>query len=420
MSEVLYIRNGRVIDPATGRDELADLAIRDGIIVAVESAGSGHDMDAAGNLVLPGLIDLHVHLREPGGEEAETVATGCHAAACGGFTTVVAMPNTMPPLDAPARVARVSEQAEAAGYARAFVAACLSSGRRGEKLADLRALRDAGAVAFTDDGSTIQDRVLMRDAMRWAAELDVPIMDHAEDRSLNRNGVMHEGQASTRHGLAGIPSESEWRMIERDIALSEETGCAMHIQHLSTKRGVELIREAGKAGLPVSGEVTPHHLTLCDEDIDPRDANYKMNPPVRTGADRDALIEGLFDGTLTVLATDHAPHTADRKARGFLKAPFGIIGLETAVSLTYSELVIKRGMPFMQWLRLWTTGPAEVLGRPAPTLEPGAPADVILFNPDQSWRVEPEQFVSRSRNTPFAGRELTGRVCQTIIRGKPI
>lgn len=422
MSDLLLLRGGRIVDPAAGRDEIGDLAIRNGVIAeAPASVPAGTDVfDATGLVVTPGLIDLHVHLREPGGEDAETIQSGSRAAARGGFTSIVAMPNTKPPIDSPESVVHVRLRGESAGLARVIPSACLTVGRKGTDLANLAGMSAAGALAFTDDGSTVPSDTLMLAAMHWASVIDIVIMDHAQDKAAEASGVMHEGEFSRRHNLPGIPSSAESAVVERDIRLAEQSRCALHIQHVSAAESVALLRDARRRRLRVSGELTPHHLALTDADVRPDDANFKMNPPLRSGEDRRALIDGIVDGTLQAFATDHAPHSEAAKQKGFAQAPFGIVGLETAVGVTYTELVAKGLMDLPTWVSRWTTGPAQVLGLPEPCLEPGEPASVAVFDFESAWTVDPSAFVSRSRNTPFKGRTLKGQAVLTVLRGRTV
>jgi dihydroorotase len=327
------------------------------------------------------------------------------------------MPNTKPPLDTPERVARVKKRGEEIGLVQVIPSACITAGRDGRDVADLKALAEAGAGVFTDDGSTVSSDETMTRAMTLAAALNMTIMDHAQDREMEKQGVMHEGEFSKHWKLPGIPSEAEIRIIRRDIDLARRTGCAVHIQHVSTKEGVALIRDAVTRGLKVSGELTPHHLALTDADVKAGDANFKMNPPLRSKADREALIDGIVHGHLQAFATDHAPHTAAAKARGFLQAPFGIVGLETAVGVTFTELVATGLMDLGTWVSRWTMGPARVLGLPDPSLKPGTPASIALLDLSSKWTVRARSFLSKSRNTPFEGRELTGRAVRTIYNG---
>ncbi len=418
--QAMLIKGGRVIDPAVGSDGPGDVHVAaDGRIAAppVRMPSGARVVDARGCVVAPALIDLHVHLREPGDEEAETVATGTQAAARGGFSTLLAMPNTKPPMDNAEAVRTLLERAAAAGPVRVLPCGCLSRMRAGRECADLEAMAGAGARAFSDDGGTPAEEEVLRAAMQHAARLGLPVVDHAE-LSAGAVGVMHAGPVAKRLGLPGIPAEVELRAVERDIRLSRETGCRVHIQHVSTAGAMELIAAALDEGLPVSGEVTPHHLALCDEDVRSDDTHFKMNPPLRSRVDRDALRKGVMAGVLAVLATDHAPHTHAAKARGFLSAPFGIIGLETAVALTYQVLVQEEGLPLMEWLSRWTLGPASVLGLPPPTLAPGAPADLVVFDLDREWRMDPSKGASLSGNTPFVGWTLTGRAMLTLVGGR--
>ena len=420
MYQPIYIRNGLLIDPSQDRTESVDLFIQDGRIAPLPPTPPKEALviDASGLVVAPGFIDLHVHLREPGGEDAETIETGSKAAARGGFTTIVSMPNTLPPIDIPDRVAFVRNRAESVGLVRVLPSACITQGREGLTLTELEQLALAGAAAFTDDGSTVPTDELMRSAMERAARLSLPIMDHAHHRELERKGVMHEGEFSKRWKLPGIPSSAESRVVARDIELASQTGCSLHIQHVSTRGSVEQIRRAREQGLRITGEATPHHLALTDADIDPANANFKMNPPLRSRDDRQALIDGIRDGILTTFATDHAPHTAQAKARGFLEAPFGIVGLETAVGITHTLLVKGGIIDRPTWIKRWTMGPAHVLGLKPPSLTAGAAADVVLLDLSTEWTVRADQFQSRSRNTPFEGWKLTGQAAITIRRGK--
>ena len=400
---------------------MADLFIQDGRLVPVPAIPPGGTIliEGQGKVAVPGFVDLHVHLREPGHEAAETVATGSLAAARGGFTTIVAMPNTNPPLDTPAEVAALLDRAARAGLVHVLPAPCITTQRGGQAVADLASLVSAGAVAFTDDGCTVSRDDVMEAAMREAARVNRPIMDHALDPRLAGHGVMHEGLCSRRHGLPGIPSEAETAIVDRDIRLARKTGCAVHIQHLSAAGSVDLIRAARREGLHVTAELTPHHLALTDADVDPaRPDCHKMNPPVRTEADRSALAAGLLDGTISCFATDHAPHTAETKAKGFKGAPFGVLGLETAIGVTYTLLVKKGRMNLMDWVARWTVEPARVLGRPAPSLAPGSAADLVLLDLDSEWVVDANRFASKSRNTPFNGWRLTGQAVMTFCGGR--
>lgn len=421
MNDSLLIRNGRVIDPIRGFDAVTDLLLVDGRIAPLPNPlPSGLcTIDAAGLIVAPGFIDLHVHLREPGGEENETIETGSQSAATGGFTTVVAMPNTKPSHDTADTIAFVARRGREVGLTRVLPSGAITMERKGRDLTDFEALRAEGAVAFTDDGSTVQDDTVMEAAMRRAAALDMVLMDHAQDNLIERQGgVMHEGEFSRAFGFPGIPTFAEERIIRRDIETAGRTGCAVHIQHVTSREGVQAIREGRARGIRVTGELTPHHLALCDADIDPENANYKMNPPLRSKDDREALIQGLLDGTLSCFATDHAPHSADKKARGFLKGPFGIVGLETAIGVTYSRLVRLGLLSVNDWVRKWTVEPARILGHTLPSLEAGAVADLVLIDVRNAWRVKAADLKSKSKNTPFDNWELLGRARWTILGGR--
>ncbi|MBN1558268.1 MAG: dihydroorotase [Lentisphaerae bacterium] len=415
------IRNGRLIDPAAGRDETGDLYIRDGRIAAPPAAPDAGIpvIDAGGLVVAPGFIDMHAHFREPGMEHAETIASGARAAARGGFTLVLTMPNTTPPVDTPERVAWALRRAGSAPVA-VRPAACMTLGRQGREPADLPALAAAGAAAFTDDGGTPDDEAVLRRVMVAAAALDRPVLDHAQSGALAGVGVMHAGAVAARLGWPGIPVQAETAAVERDIRLCAETGCRVHIQHLSSAAGAALLRAARARGLPVSGEATPHHLALIDADVAPGRTALKVNPPLRAAADREALGAAVADGTIQALATDHAPHPAHAKAADFRAAPFGAVGLETAVGVTYAVLVASGRMALADWVRRWTVGPAAILGLPVPGLAPGRAADLTLLDLAAPWTVRAAAFASRSRNTPFEGRRLTARAVYTFRRGVPV
>lgn len=417
----ILIQDARMIDDS-GAERVIDLYIENGRFAAPPETipADTKIIPAQGGLAVPGLIDLHVHLREPGGEEAETIASGAQAAAAGGFSAVVAMPNTSPPIDTPERVAFVLERGQAAGCAHVMTTACLTRDRAGKEVAPLAELKAAGAVAFSDDGCTVQDDKVMRSAMEQAVALGLPVMDHAQDRVMElQGGVMHDGVYSKQWGLPGIPVEAERRIVERDIRLAEETGCALHIQHVSAGVSVDLIRDAKARGVRVTAEATPHHLWFCDEDIDPNEAGqFKMNPPLRSETDRKRIREGVRESVLDVLATDHAPHSATKKALGFLNAPFGIIGLETALGATYTQLVKTGVLTVAEWVRAWTVTPWSVLGRAAPSFAPGEPADFALLDLDTEWIVDARRLKSLSRNTPYLGVPLWGRPAAVMYQGR--
>lgn len=417
----VVIRGGRVIDPSRGFDEPADVVIVDGSIAGVgrgQGTPDGADViDAKGLVVAPGLIDIHVHLREPGQEHQETVATGARAAAAGGFTAVCAMPNTDPVTDNQAAVGFIVKQAAAARAARVYPIGAVSLGQKGEHLAEFGELVGAGAVAVSDDGRPIVSGHLMRTALEYAQTFGIPVADHCEEPTLARGGVMHEGVVSSRLGLKGIPAAAEEIMVARNIILARLTGGHVHLCHMSTRGSVELIRRAKDEGLTVTAEATPHHFTLTHEACADYDTNAKMNPPLREVADVAAIRTGLADGTLDAIVTDHAPHHYDAKEREFDDAPFGIIGLDTALGLGISELVQPGILSLPDLMLRMSTAPARAFHLPGGTLVNGAPADVVIFDPDAEWVVDPDASFSKSRNTPFAGRPLRGRVVQTLVGG---
>ncbi|MBX6362270.1 MAG: dihydroorotase [Gemmatimonadetes bacterium] len=421
MTRPLLLRGGRVIDPGRGLDEVLDVLLADGVVARIGrdlEAPEGADVrDAGGLVVAPGLIDVHVHLREPGGEHKETIATGARAAAAGGFTAVCAMPNTDPPVDDPAAVGFVRAAGARAGGARVYPTGAVSIGQAGERLAEIGEMVAAGAVAITDDGRPVSDAGLMRLALEYSRTFGIPVASHCEEKALSRGGSMNEGIVSTRLGLTGIPNAAEDVMIARDLILAELTGGRLHVQHVSTARGVAMIREARARGVAVTAEATPHHLTLTDEAVDGYDTNAKMNPPLRTAADVEAVRAGFADGTLDVLATDHAPHHYDEKEQAFDDAPFGIVGLETAFGLCMTELVEKGVLTLPELIRRMSTNPARAFGLPGGTLAEGTIADVSVLDPSAAWTVDPARFYSKSRNTPFAGRKLRGRAALTIVGG---
>ncbi|MFP3901588.1 MAG: dihydroorotase [Acidimicrobiia bacterium] len=423
MSGVLVIRGGRVVDATGERD--ADVVVEDGRIAAVVDRRSGGGaerergrvLDAGGCLVAPGLVDLHTHLREPGKEEAETVETGARAAALGGFTCVVAMPNTEPPIDS-AAVAREVLDLGRGACCDVRTAAAITVGRRGERLAPMGELADLGVRIFTDDGHGVQDARLMRRAMEYGSGMGVTLAQHCEDDVLASGGHMHEGAWSSRLGIPGTPAEAEEVMVLRDVALARLTGARLHLQHLSTRRSVEMVRAARADGLPVTCEVTPHHLTLTDERCATYDPVFKVNPPLRTADDVAALRAGLADGTVECIATDHAPHAPEEKEKPFDQAPPGMLGLETALPLVLTEL----DLPVAQALAALSWRPAAILGDPdhgGPVAE-GRPANLCVVDPTERWVVRPEGLASRSRNTPYAGMSLAGRVRHTLLRGEPV
>jgi dihydroorotase len=375
-------------------------------------------IDAAGLVVTPGLVDMHVHLREPGREEDETIETGTRAAVVGGFTSVACIPNTEPPIDTQAAVEFIHQKAARADNCNVFVVACVSRGREGKELAEIGRLVEAGAVAFSDDGAPVWDAELMRRALEYCRMFDKPILAHEEVLELSRGGVMHEGLVSLVLGLPGMPAAAEDVMIGRDIALAEVTGGRLHVMHVSTAGGVALVREAKRRGARVTAEATPHHFTLTDEGLRGFDANHKMSPPLRTAADVEAIVDGLVDGTIDCIATDHAPHAREKKMLELDRAPFGILGLETAVGLAVTRLVATGRMGWPRLVEAMSTLPAGILGINRGTLRPGAVADVTLIDPDVTWRVDATRLQSRSVNTPFDGWTLRGRAVATIVGGR--
>ncbi len=419
MSRIL-IQNGRVIDPSQSMDRITNLLIEDGRIAAYDAAPDGQDevIDAAGKIVAPGLIDMHVHLREPGCEEDETVASGTAAALSGGFTSIACMPNTDPPIDSQASVVFIRGQAARADHCNVFVVGCVSKNREGKELAEIGQLCEAGAVAFSDDGSPVHNSELMRRAFEYCLMFDKPVLNHAEIRELTEHGVMHEGVVSLVLGLSGIPAAAEDVMTARDIALAEATGGRLHMMHVSTENSVEAIRRAKLRKVRVTAEVTPHHFSLTDERLRTFDSNFKMNPPLRSERHVQACIAGLADGTIDAIATDHAPHAKEKKMQELDQAPFGIVGLETALGLVITRLIEPGHLDWPTALAKLTINPAQILGIPKGTLAIGADADVTVIDPDVRWTVNPAEFRSKSTNTPFAGWELKGRATTVIVGGR--
>jgi dihydroorotase len=421
----IIIHNGRVIDPANRRDKRADLVIVDGRIAeksAIRDPRSAiEEIDASGLIVAPGLIDMHVHLREPGFSHKETIESGARAAAAGGFTTIVCMPNTSPVADTPSTIAWIKERAAAAACVNVLPTGAISKNNSGEELGPIGSLAQAGVVAITDDGHCIQNNELMRRAVEYARMVGVPVIDHCQDYNLVGNGVVHEGYWSTLLGLPGWPAAGEEAIVMRNILLAELCDHPIHCQHVSTAGSVRLLREARSRGVKITGEVCPHHIALTDEAIQNFNTNYKMNPPLRAQADVDALLEGIADGTLSILASDHAPHADFEKEVEFDAAPFGIIGLETELSLFLDLLVHKqRKIDIARVIEMYTVEPAGLLKINAGTLSIGAPADVTLIDPDLEWTVKIDKFESASRNSPFDGWKLKGRAVRTIVGGKTV
>jgi dihydroorotase len=418
----LLLKGGRVVDPANGVDGTRDVLVEEGRIARV-----GRDLPPGtarvwevprGVVIVPGLIDMHVHLREPGQEHKETVATGTAAAVAGGFTAVACMPNTDPVNDQASITRFILQRAAEAGLARVYPIGAVSRGSQGEHLAELGDLRAAGCVAVSDDGRPVASAILMRRALEYAGMFGMPVIDHCEDPTLKGEGVAHEGFHAARLGLRGIPGVAEEIMVERDVTLAGFTGGRVHIAHLSTRGSLRAVRAGKDRGIRVTCEVTPHHFTLTDAALEGYDTNVKMNPPLREAADRDALVEGLADGSVDAIATDHAPHHYDEKHVEFDRAPFGIVGLETAVALAFDRLVHTGRIGLPRLVELLSVNPARILGVPGGSLAEGAPADLTLLAPELRVTVDPAAFRSRSRNTPFGGWTLRGGVAATIVGGR--
>jgi len=420
------IRNGRVIDPANKRDEVGDVYIENGKIVASKSEirspkSEIEEIDASGLIIAPGLIDMHVHLREPGFSHKETIESGARAAAAGGFTTILCMPNTSPPADDPSTIAWIKDRAAETACVNVLPTGAISKDLAGEELAPIGSLKQAGVVAITDDGHCVQNHELMRRAVEYARMFSLPVLDHCQDYNLVGNGVVHEGYWSTLLGLPGWPAAGEEVIVLRNILLAELCDHHIHCQHISAAGSVRLLREARARGVKISGEVCPHHIALMDEAIQNFDTNYKMNPPLRSQRDVDALLEGIADGTLSILASDHAPHADFEKEVEFDAAPFGIVGLETELGLFLELLVHKyRKIDIGRLIEMYTVEPARLLKLEAGTLSIGAVADVTLIDPNLEWTVKIDMFQSASRNSPFNGWQLRGRAVRTIVSGKTV
>ncbi len=425
------IAGGRIIDPASGTDRPGDVYLENGKITrlefsrllskkSIQSLGPQKVLDVSGQVVSPGFIDLHVHLREPGREDEETIVSGTRAAAAGGFTSICCMPNTEPPLDNQENIRFVLEQARFA-YARVYPTGCITQGRKGERIAEIGDLVAAGAVAVTDDGSPVMDASVMRLAFEYSKMFGIPVVQHAEDVNLSFGGIMNEGFVSTVLGMRGLPAAAEEVIIARDLKLLETFGGRLHVAHLSTAGAVELVREARKKKLPVTCEVTPHHLTLTDEEIKKSfNPNLRVNPPLRSRKDAEALREGLIDGTIDAIATDHAPHSREEKEVEFDAAPNGMIGLETAFGIVMTELVAKGYLSLVQAVEKLTANPAKVFGLPGGQLKAGHPADIAIFDPNHTWAFRATEGFSKSINSPFDGWNFKGKVTSTLLGGKVI
>lgn len=414
----LIIKNGRILDPATGREGVETLYIKeDRISTKYDEKEADRVVDARGCYIMPGLIDLHVHLRDPGLTYKEDVETGARAAAHGGVTTIVAMPNTKPVMDRADRVSYVNNKAKALACVNVIQTGSVTIGQEGKELVDIRAMAKAGVPALSEDGKSVMNALLMHQAMEIAAEEDLVILDHCEDKSLVNGGCVNADAYTEKLGLPGITNSVEDTITARDILLAAETGCRLHLCHVSTKGATEMLRLAKKKGYKVSGEVCPHHFTLTSSDIVAGDSNYKMNPPLRTKADKEALIEGLKDGTFEVISTDHAPHAHEEKGNDLTKAAFGIVGLETSVALTMTELVDTGILTPMQMAEKMSYNPARILGIDKGSLAEGKTADVVIIDPKAEYTIDVNSFASKGRNTPFNGRKVKGKVMMTVCDG---
>ena len=417
----LLIKNGRVVDPASGHDAVADVWIEDGLIKGVGanlSPAGAQVFDATGLVVAPGFIDMHVHLREPGFEHSETIESGARAAAAGGFTSICPMPNTAPVNDSATVTTYIIEKARRHAVVNVFPIGAITRGSLGEELAAIGSMRQAGAVAISDDGRPVMNAQLMRRAMEFARSFHMPVINHCEDLHLSAGGDMHEGAASVRLGLRGIPGSSEDVMVARDILLAEVTGARYHVAHISSRHSVEMVAFAKLRGLPVTSEATPHHLTLTDAGMIPYDSNYKMKPPLRSAGDVNAVVEGVVNGAIDAIATDHAPHAGSEKMQEFEKCPFGIIGLETALGVALDCLVHSGKINIRRLIEMFTVNPARILSIPRGTLAAGAAADVTIFSTDRQWTYDVNKSLSKSRNSPFDGVAFRGGPVAAIVGGK--
>jgi len=424
----MLIRGGHLVDPVAGCDGIFDILVKDGNIAELAEWRNGEApvwqedadeiIDASGKYVMPGFIDLHVHLREPGLEYKETIATGAMAAAAGGFTSVCPMPNTKPSTDTPEKITALLEKAKQDAKIHILPIGAISIGQEGKVLADIKGMAEAGAVAFSEDGKSVMNSALYAEGLKLAAEAGVPVFAHCEDIDLVRGGVMNAGKRAKELGLPGITNAVEDIITARDIFLARETGVQLHLCHCSTKDSVKMIAMAKAEGLPVSGETGPHYFTMIDEEIPEDWGNYKMNPPLRGKEDKEALIKALQDNVLEAIATDHAPHSKEEKEQSMLKSPFGIVGSETAYALTVTELVRKGKINMTQLVERMSASPAKILGINKGSLKVGMPADITIADTDTEWTIDPEKFYSKGKNTPFAGKKVYGKVYYTIADGK--
>jgi len=417
----LVLKNGRIVDPVRQMDRVADLAIEDGVVreIAPAIGTTGAEVfDASGLIVAPGFIDMHVHLREPGFEYSETIETGSHAAAAGGFTSICCMPNTQPVNDSPTVTHYILERARQKAPVNVYPIGAITKGSAGEELASIASMKKAGIVAISDDGRPVMNARVIRRAMQLAASLNLPLIEHCEDLNLSAGGDMHEGLQSTRLGLRGIPRASEDVMVARDILLAELTGVRYHVAHISSKNAVDMVAYAKSKGLPVTAEATPHHFVLADADMAPYDSNYKMKPPLRESQDVAAVARGLANGTIDAIATDHAPHPGDEKMQEFERCPFGILGLETAIGLSLEHLYHSGKVGLSQLISMFTVRPARILSLERGTLAPGSPADVTIFSLDHEWTYDVNRSASKSRNSPFHGHLFRGGPIATIVGGQ--
>ncbi|HKE29896.1 MAG TPA: dihydroorotase [Bryobacteraceae bacterium] len=415
------IKNGRVIDPASGTDRVADVLVAGGRIAGVGAelnAPGAEIFDATGLVVAPGFIDMHVHLREPGFEHAETIESGSRAAAAGGFTSVCPMPNTKPVNDSATVTSYIVERARRMAVVNVFPIGAITKGSAGEELAAIGNMKGAGAVAISDDGMPVMNARVMRRAMEFARSYDLPVIQHCEDLNLSAGGDMHEGAKSVRWGLRGIPAASEDVMVARDLLLAELTGVRYHVAHISTKRSIAMVAEARRKGMAVTCEATPHHFTLADEDMAPYDSNFKMKPPLRSGCDKGAVLDGIVAGTVSAIATDHAPHAGSEKMQEFERCPFGVIGLETALALALEQLIHTGKISLVRLVELFTTGPESVVRLGRGRLAQGTPGDVTIFSTEIEWTYDVNQSFSRSRNSPFDGRKFRGGPVATMVNGE--